>query len=111
VRAGLSIIVLGGERSRSGAAEVRSVASRRPRHRREESSERGAGRRRRGGKVAAIAERIDPADALKTVDVSGLYVTPGLVDIHTHVYAGTGEKGPTRATTASTRMDSRSDPA
>ena len=26
------------------------------------------------------------------VDVSGLYVTPGLVDIHTHVYAGTGEK-------------------
>ena len=45
------------------------------------------------GKVAAIAERIDPADALKTVDVSGLYVTPGLVDIHTHVYAGTGEKG------------------
>ena len=45
------------------------------------------------GKVAAIAERIDPADASKTVDVSGLYVTPGLVDIHTHVYAGTGEKG------------------
>ena len=45
------------------------------------------------GKVAAIAERIDPADALKTVDVSGLFVTPGLVDIHTHVYAGTGEKG------------------
>jgi dihydroorotase len=45
------------------------------------------------GKVATIAEHIDPADAVKTVDVSGLYVTPGLVDIHTHVYAGTGEKG------------------
>ena len=45
------------------------------------------------GKVAAVAERIDPADASKTVDVSGLYVTPGLVDIHVHVYAGTGEKG------------------
>jgi dihydroorotase len=29
---------------------------------------------------------------LKTVDVSGLYVTPGLIDIHTHVYAGTGER-------------------
>ena len=27
------------------------------------------------------------------VDVSGLYVTPGLIDIHVHVYAGTGEKG------------------
>ena len=26
--------------------------------------------------------RIDPAEALKTVDASGLYVTPGLIDIH-----------------------------
>jgi dihydroorotase len=45
------------------------------------------------GKVAAVAARIDPATAFKTVDVSGLYVTPGLVDIHVHVYAGTGERG------------------
>src|SRR5262245_53623794 len=44
------------------------------------------------GKIAAIAQRIDSADAAKTVDVGGLYVVPGLVDIHTHVYAGTGEK-------------------
>ena len=46
-----------------------------------------------GGKVAAVAANISPADALKVVDVSGLYVTPGLVDIHVHVYAGTGERG------------------
>jgi dihydroorotase len=46
-----------------------------------------------GGKVAAIAPRIDPAEAFKVVDVSGLYVTPGLIDIHAHVYTGTGEKG------------------
>jgi dihydroorotase len=45
------------------------------------------------GTVAAIAAQIDPRDAIKTVDVAGLYVVPGLVDIHTHVYAGTGEKG------------------
>jgi dihydroorotase len=45
-----------------------------------------------GGKVAAVASRIDPAEALKVVDVSGLYVTPGLIDIHVHVYAGTGER-------------------
>ena len=45
-----------------------------------------------GGKVAAVAARIDPADAFKVVDVSGLYVTPGLIDIHVHVFAGTGEK-------------------
>ncbi len=43
------------------------------------------------GKVAAVAPHIDTKAAL-IVDVSGLYVTPGLVDIHTHVYAGTGEK-------------------
>jgi dihydroorotase len=46
-----------------------------------------------GGKIAAIAPRIDPAEAFKVVDVSGLYVTPGLIDIHVHVFAGTGEKG------------------
>lgn len=45
-----------------------------------------------GGKVAAIAPRIDPGDAFKTIDVSGLYVTPGLIDIHAHVYTGTGER-------------------
>jgi dihydroorotase len=44
------------------------------------------------GHIAAVAEKIDPAEALKTVDVSGLFVTPGLVDIHVHVFAGTGEK-------------------
>jgi dihydroorotase len=45
------------------------------------------------GKVAAVAANIPAADALKVVDVSGLYVTPGLIDIHVHVYAGTGERG------------------
>jgi dihydroorotase len=45
-----------------------------------------------GGKVAAVAARIDPAEAFKVIDVSGLYVTPGLIDIHAHVYTGTGEK-------------------
>jgi len=46
-----------------------------------------------GGKIAAVAAKIDPAEALKTVDVTGLHVAPGLVDIHTHVYTGTGERG------------------
>ncbi|HZF39567.1 MAG TPA: amidohydrolase/deacetylase family metallohydrolase [Blastocatellia bacterium] len=45
------------------------------------------------GKVAAVAAKIDPAEAFKVVDVSGYYVTPGLIDIHVHVYAGTGERG------------------
>lgn len=45
------------------------------------------------GRVAAVADSIDASKAEKVVDVSGLYVTPGLVDIHVHVYAGTGQKG------------------
>ncbi len=44
------------------------------------------------GKVAEVAEKIDPAKAFKTIDVGGLYVTPGLIDIHVHVFAGTGER-------------------
>jgi len=44
------------------------------------------------GKIAAVAERVDPSSALKTVSVKGLYVTPGLIDIHVHVYASPGER-------------------
>jgi dihydroorotase len=45
------------------------------------------------GKIAAVAPSIDPAEAFKVVDVAGLYVTPGIIDLHVHVYTGTGEKG------------------
>ena len=45
------------------------------------------------GKIAAVAPRLDPASAVKTVDVAGFYVAPGLIDIHVHVFAGTGERG------------------
>jgi dihydroorotase len=43
-------------------------------------------------KIAEVAEHIQPGSGAKVVDVSGYYVTPGLVDIHVHVYAGTGER-------------------
>ena len=46
----------------------------------------------RDGLVAEVAPHIDPANAVKTIDVRGFYVTPGLIDIHVHVYAGTGER-------------------
>ncbi len=45
------------------------------------------------GKVATVAARINPAEAIRVVDVAGYYVTPGLIDNHVHVYAGTGERG------------------
>ena len=43
-------------------------------------------------KIAAVAANIPAAQATKVIDASGLYVTPGLVDIHVHVYAGTGQR-------------------
>jgi dihydroorotase len=46
----------------------------------------------RAGKIAAVGEKIDPTMALKAVDLDGLFVTPGLVDIHVHAFAGTGER-------------------
>ena len=51
------------------------------------------------GKIAAVAENIPADQARKVVDVSSLYVTAGLVDIHTHDFADsmqreyTGESG------------------
>jgi dihydroorotase len=45
------------------------------------------------GKIAAVAARLDPKDAVKTVNAAGLLVTPGLIDIHAHTFAGTGERG------------------
>ena len=44
------------------------------------------------GKIALVAASIPPAEAGKVIDVAGLYVTPGIIDIHAHVYTGTGER-------------------
>jgi dihydroorotase len=43
-------------------------------------------------KFVAVEPNIPASQAHKVVNVTGLYVTPGLVDIHTHVYAGTGQR-------------------
>jgi dihydroorotase len=39
-------------------------------------------------RVAAIAPRIDPATAAQLIDARGQIVTPGLIDLHTHIYWG-----------------------
>jgi dihydroorotase len=41
------------------------------------------------GKIARVATDIPSAQARKVVHASGFYVTPGLIDIHAHVYYGT----------------------
>jgi len=40
------------------------------------------------GKIAKVAASIPDTDAKKIVDATGLYVTPGFIDIHTHVFVG-----------------------
>jgi dihydroorotase len=40
-----------------------------------------------GNRIAAVAENIPASEARRTIDVSGLYVTPGLVDMHVHAFA------------------------
>jgi dihydroorotase len=45
------------------------------------------------GHIAQVAPNLKPGDAIKTIDVRGLYVTPGLIDFHFHSYNGTGERG------------------
>ena len=44
------------------------------------------------GLIAAVEKNIAGATAKQVVDVSGQYVTPGIVDMHVHVYSGTGMK-------------------
>lgn len=40
------------------------------------------------GKIATVAKDIPASSATKVIDVSGLYVTPGLIDIHYHIGHG-----------------------
>ena len=46
------------------------------------------------GHIVRMEKHIDPAQAVQVVDARGLYVTPGLIDLHTHVFYGID---PTRA--------------
>jgi dihydroorotase len=36
------------------------------------------------GKIALVAKNIDATNALQVVDATGMYVTPGLIDMHAH---------------------------
>ena len=41
------------------------------------------------GKIFQVAKHIEEKNAKKVIDVTGLYVTPGLIDMHVHVFHGT----------------------
>lgn len=41
------------------------------------------------GKIAKVAQNIDASQAEQLINAKGMYVTPGLIDIHAHVFWGT----------------------
>lgn len=41
-----------------------------------------------GGKVFMVAPHLPESKAKKVIDARGLYVSPGFIDIHTHVFVG-----------------------
>src|SRR5687767_15929974 len=44
-------------------------------------------------KIAAVGAALDTSGAERVVDVAGLYVAPGLIDIHVHVFPLVGPEG------------------
>jgi dihydroorotase len=45
------------------------------------------------GRIAGAGESIDPRQARRVVDVSGMLVCPGLIDLHAHVFDGVSGNG------------------
>lgn len=43
-----------------------------------------------GGRIVQIAEKLDPGDA-EVLDANGLYVLPGVIDLHTHLGSGAAD--------------------
>ncbi len=59
-----------------------------------------------GNQIARVATAIPAREGRKTIDVSGLYVTPGLIDIHAHAFGNAGALFPddTALTTGTTTI-------
>ena len=43
------------------------------------------------GKILKVAKDIPVKNVKKLIDASGMYVAPGLIDLHTHVFVGTNQ--------------------
>ncbi|HNR40870.1 MAG TPA: amidohydrolase/deacetylase family metallohydrolase [Bacteroidales bacterium] len=41
------------------------------------------------GKIAAVARNIDASSGNRVINAAGMFVTPGIIDMHVHVYYGT----------------------
>ncbi len=42
------------------------------------------------GHIASVTENIPASDARKVVDLKGLYLTPGMIDLHVHIFPRAG---------------------
>ena len=47
----------------------------------------------RDGVVAAVGEDLPAAEAAEVIDCRGVYVTPGMIDLHVHVFWGVSHYG------------------
>jgi dihydroorotase len=45
------------------------------------------------GRIAAVAPNLTPTSGTQVIDARGMFVTPGLIDLHVHLFATTGVKG------------------
>ena len=45
------------------------------------------------GKIARVAAGIAPAETTRMIEVGGRIVTPGLIDLHAHVFEGVNRTG------------------
>jgi dihydroorotase len=45
------------------------------------------------GRIAAVATNLTPTSGTQVIDARGMFVTPGLIDLHVHLFATTGVKG------------------
>jgi dihydroorotase len=43
-----------------------------------------------GDSIAEVASDLSPSEAKRIIDVSGLIVAPGLIDLHSHAFIGEG---------------------
>ena len=83
----------GGPAPERAGGPVRPADQERPRHRFRKRNQRRDGRGHRGRKDRGGGANIAPARAKQVADASGLYVTPGLIDLHAHTFWGTDTGG------------------
>ena len=64
----------------------------------------------RDGKIAEVAARIDAPEVEQVIDATGMHITPGLIDCHSHTGISGGVNEGTQANTAEVTIEDVVDP-